>query len=251
MNRKAFFDALRGGAMFPHGFTSGQVAGMDALLDALDAAKVSDPRYAAYIFATAYHETAFTMQPVRETRASTDAAAVKILESAFAKGQLTWVKTPYWRFDADGKTWLGRGFVQLTHKANYQKAKDKTGIDFVGNPSLAMDAEDAAIVIVRGMIEGWFTGKALKDYIGTKTDYINARRIINGVDKAATIAGYAGLFEKAFRIAWAAEPAPTPTPAAPAPALAAAPTLAPAAAAPSTGFAALLAARLKIMGMSR
>lgn len=239
--------------MFPHGFTPGQVAGMDALLDALDAAKVSDRCYAAYIFATAYHETAFTMQPVRETLASTDAKAVAILDAAFAKGQLSWVKTPYWRFDADGKTWLGRGFVQLTHKANYQKAKDKTGIDFVGNPSLAMDAEAAAVVIVRGMIEGWFTGKALKDYIGAKADYINARRIINGVDKAATIAGYAGLFEKALRIAWAAEPAPTTTPAAPAPALAAAPTLvaAPAAAAPSTGFAALLAALLKIMGMSR
>ncbi len=190
--------------MFPHGFTSGQVAGMDALLDALDAAKVSDPRYAAYIFATAYHETAFTMQPVRETLASTDAKAVAILDAAFAKGQLSWVKTPYWRFDADGKTWLGRGFVQLTHKDNYQKAKDKTGIDFIGNPSLAMVAKYAAVVAVRGMLEGWFTGKALKDYIGAKTDYINARRIINGTDKAALIGGYALLFEKAFRLARAA-----------------------------------------------
>lgn len=211
MDKSAFYDALRGGAMFKGGFTDAQIEGIEAILDQLDASKVSDPRYGAYVMATAFHETARTMQPVRETLATTDDKAVAILDRAFAKGQLTWVKTPYWRKDANGKSWLGRGFVQLTHKANYQKAKDKTGIDFVGNPNLAMDAKYAAAIIVRGMLEGWFTGKALKDYIGANTDYKGARRIVNGTDKADTIAGYAAAFERAFRAAWIAAPPAQPT----------------------------------------
>jgi len=215
MNRAAFYDALRGGALFPRGFTDDQVDGTEAILDAMQAASVTDPRYGAYIMATAFHETARTMQPVRETLATTDDKAVAILDRAFANGQLTWVKSPYWRRDASGKSWLGRGFVQLTHKANYQKAKDKTGIDFVSNPNLAMVAKYAAAIIVRGMLEGWFTGKALKDYIGAGTDYRGARRIVNGTDKADTIAGYAVVFERAFRAAGSlaapTQPATQPT----------------------------------------
>jgi hypothetical protein len=43
-----------------------------------------------------------------------------------------------------------------------------------------------------GMAEGWFTGKKLGNYITLdKSDFANARRIINGTDKASLIAGYA------------------------------------------------------------
>jgi len=251
MNRSAFYDKLRGTSMFPKGFTSLQVDGIESILDQLDTCKVSDPRYGAYIMATAFHETAKTMQPVRETLASSDAKSVSILDSAFAKGQLKWVKTPYWRFDADGKTWLGRGFVQLTHKYNYQKAKDKTGIDFVGNPSLAMVAKYAAAIIVRGMLDGWFTGKALKDYIGAKTDYVNARRIVNGTDKASTIAAYAVIFEKAFRGAWTVAPS-APQAAAPAPdVMPVAPTVPPAAPSASVGLFGAFMAILRALGAAK
>jgi hypothetical protein len=47
-----------------------------------------------------------------------------------------------------------------------------------------------------GMRHGTFTGKKLADYINaTGCDYRNARRIINGVDQAALIAGYATALE--------------------------------------------------------
>ena len=51
-----------------------------------------------------------------------------------------------------------------------------------------------------GSKEGWFTGKKLSDYI-TKTDknYVRARRIINGTDKAEKIAKEAVVFEAALR----------------------------------------------------
>ena len=42
-----------------------------------------------------------------------------------------------------------------------------------------------------GMIQGVFTGRELAPYISAKVDDpVNARRIINGTDKAALVAGY-------------------------------------------------------------
>lgn len=133
----------------------------------------------AYILATAYHETAHTMKPVRETLATSDKQAIARLDSAFAKGQLKWVKTPYWR---DG--WFGRGYVQVTHKANY----DKFGI----GKNEALQADTATRVLLDGMMNGMFTGKRLSDYVTlSKSDFVNARRAVNGTDRAKDIAGYA------------------------------------------------------------
>lgn len=50
--------------------------------------------------------------------------------------------------------------------------------------------------MVYGMQKGIFTAKKIGDYVNkVKTDYHNARRVINGTDKAASIAGYAEDFE--------------------------------------------------------
>lgn len=47
-----------------------------------------------------------------------------------------------------------------------------------------------------GMYSGIFTGKKITAYINkAKSDYVNARRVINGVDKAEVIAGHAEIFE--------------------------------------------------------
>ena len=133
---------------------------------------------AAYVLATAYHETAHTMKPVREYG-----------------GETYLKKKAYYPY-------VGMGYVQLTWLANYQKASKKLGVDFVKNPRLLLKAEYAAPILVIGSRDGWFTGKKLSDYIDDNTmllvspprpkiDFINARRIINGTDKAALIAGYA------------------------------------------------------------
>lgn len=66
--------------------------------------------------------------------------------------------------------------------------------------NLALVASTSAIITVGGMLDGDFTGVGLPDYItADKTDYENARRIVNGTDKADTIAGYARKYETALR----------------------------------------------------
>lgn len=58
-----------------------------------------------------------------------------------------------------------------------------------------------------GTIEGWFTGKSLTDYIDDVEEaddedlkeFIEARRTVNGTDKAKLIGGHAIEFEKALK----------------------------------------------------
>lgn len=194
MNRKTLFAYLRR-SPFGGRLTAAQVDGVEAILKAFTATGSQDMRFLAYILATAFHETAATMQPVRETLASSDAKAIAILDRAKASGRLPQVKTAYWRLDRDGKSWLGRGFVQLTHKANYEKAGEMIGVDLVANPARAMEPRIAAAVLVNGMLRGIFTGKKLSDYFtAAKEDATGARRIINGTDKAKLIASHYSAF---------------------------------------------------------
>lgn len=134
----------------------------------------------AYVLATAYWETARTMQPVEE---------------AYYLGS----KAAAYRRKLRYYPWYGRGFVQLTWEANYRKAGQKIGVDLIANPALALDPDHAAEILVLGSKEGWFTGKGLSRYIGEKVDYVNARRIINGTDKAKEIAAIAGEYEATIR----------------------------------------------------
>lgn len=188
MNRAAFYDAIR--PMFG-GLSQSQVRGFEILLAAVDGLPV---RHQAYILATAKHETADTMEPVRETLAKTDAEAVARLERAWKAGKLPWVRTPYWRRDKDGKSWFGRGYVQLTHKANYERAGKRMGVDLVSDPSAALSPMLAARILVQGMSEGWFTGVKLSDCQSCR----DMRKVVNGMDKADLIAGYAVKFEAAL-----------------------------------------------------
>ncbi|OOY15060.1 hypothetical protein [Thioclava sp. DLFJ4-1] len=196
MNKKAFYASLRtrGSGVFGTSLTQGQVDGIETILAAAAGLPIS---HVAYLLATAYHETAHTMRPVRETLAKTDDEAIARLESAWKAGKLSWVSKPYWRRDSDGKTWLGRGYVQLTHKANYKKASDLTGVNLLSNPNRAMQPTVAAKILVDGCESGIFTGKKLKDYL--PDDCVGARRVVNGKDRAVMIAGYAHAFAVALK----------------------------------------------------
>ena len=109
------------------------------------------------------------------------------------------------------------GYVQLTWKANYEKASKRLGVDFVSNPKLLLKPEHAAKILVKGMQEGWFTGKKLADYITlTKSDFRQARRIVNGMDRADDIALYAKQYDALLKAEGygerptASRPAPSP-----------------------------------------
>lgn len=166
---KAFFDHVR---RFFGPLSQPQVDGFMVILNAT----LSLPmKHRAYVLATVFHETAKTMQPIAE----------------YGKGK----GKPYGKpAGPHGKAYYGRGYVQLTWLANYQKAALATGRDLVANPDLAMDPDIASVILVRGMTEGWFTGKKLSDF----TSYTAMRAIVNGTDKASLIAGHAEVFEDAL-----------------------------------------------------
>lgn len=149
------------------------------IIAAADAAGLITPQ-TAYCLATALWETNHTMQPVEE---------------AYYLGS----KAEAYRQKLRYYPWHGRGFAQLTWESNYLKAAKATGADLIGHPDLAMDPDIAGQILVIGSRDGWFTGKKLSDYITrTKTDYVGARRIINGTDKAAQIAAIAEQYESAL-----------------------------------------------------
>lgn len=188
MNLTTFFAYARR-APFGGRLTQAQIDGMTAILKEWDKRGLMDKRWLAYMLATAFHETGNRMQPVRETFATSDAQAISRLDSAFAKGRLKWVSKPYWR---DG--YFGRGLVQITHKANY----DKFGIS--KNDALKLDV--SVRVLFDGMIDGMFTGKKLEQYFNQQTnDAEGARKIVNGTDKKVLIAGYHKNFMDALEAA--------------------------------------------------
>lgn len=200
--RKTFFDAVRL-SLFDGVLKKPQVAGLSAILGR--GGGETDDRWLAYMLATAHHETGRTMQPVRETFAASDAQAIALLDSAFEHGRLPSVSVPYWRRDAEGKTWLGRGLVQLTHRTNYEKMTLLTGIDLISDPGRAMELTVATDILFIGMETGAFTGKRLGQYFSaTKEDWTGARRIINGRDRAERVAGYGRRYLSAIRLAQAA-----------------------------------------------
>ena len=144
----------------------------------------------SYILATIYHETAGTFLPIEE----------------YGKGQ---GKLYGQYFDIDrskysglNHLYYGRGFVQITWLSNYVRAKKEIGVDFVNQPELALDFDNALKITNFGMVDGWFTGKKLDSYINAqKVDFFNARQIINGTDKALQISMYADNFKDSIQYA--------------------------------------------------
>lgn len=138
----------------------------------------------AYLLATAYHETGHTMKPVRE------AYWVKNAE-AWRKRNLRYYP------------WYGRGFVQLTWEDNYKRAGKALGVDLIKNPDLALDAEIAARIIIEGMKNAWFSKYKIEQFINLqKSDFRNARKMINLMDKADEIAAIAKKYDEALKADW-------------------------------------------------
>lgn len=159
-----------------------QVEGIETLLTAADGAPLS---HAAYMLATAWHETAETMQPVREAY---------------------WLSEDWRRTHLRYYPWYGRGYVQLTWQPNYERADRELGLggELLREPDKAMVPAIAAQIMRRGMDEGWFTGVKLSTFlpasgVATREQYMHARTIINGSDKADLIEDYAQAFERALR----------------------------------------------------
>ncbi len=143
--------------------------------------RVKDLRHAAYMLATVMHECDRKWAPIEE----------------YGKGK----GKPYGRPDrVTGKIYYGRGYVQITHDNNYLRLGQALGVDLYHHPEQALQYDVAYRIMSYGMRHGAFTGVMLARYIHDDVcDYVNARRIINGTDRAETIAGYAREFERMLK----------------------------------------------------
>jgi putative chitinase len=214
MDRAVFYDDVRND-LFNGRLSQGQVVGMEAILNFWENPPVQptgefksnwDIRslgWLAYMFATTYHETAFTMQPIDEFGDDDYFRRNYCDRDDLGNGPSHGGKVD------DGPRFHGRGYVQLTGRRNYTEVTPivqefYTGSpDFTKQPAEVKNPEYAAVIMFYGMFNGIFTGRALKNYIGDPSkgqmvDYVNARRVINGVDRARIIAGYAQEFEQAL-----------------------------------------------------
>lgn len=165
-------------------FTQEQIAGLGWLHDRLRMDdRVIGETQIAYVLATVAHETGRKYQPIHEimARPGTKLAAI---QARYA---------PY----------TGRGYVQITWKANYEKLDKLLGLkdQLVKNPDLALDQGIAYEILVLGMSKGLFrSGHGLDRYFHAgATDYLHARNIVNGgLDRAADIARLAEIFQAAL-----------------------------------------------------
>jgi hypothetical protein len=187
INRKYFFDNARQN-LFDGKLSTSQVQGLEAILNEWDKNYSNhDKRWLAYMLATAHHETGQTMQPIEEWGKGRN----------LAYGQR--VKQNRKPYTDTAELFYGRGFVQLTWYENYERAGKELGQNFIQNAAGVMELENATKIMFLGMMEGWFTGRKLSDYFNAKTaDWTNARKIINGLDKADLIRSYALFYSKAL-----------------------------------------------------
>ena len=204
MDRSRFYAALRrrDSGVFGTSLSQPQVDRMEAILTRLDAKRI-ELAQAAYILGTAYHES----DRFRTMEEYASGAAYE--------GRKTLGNTQ----PGDGARFRGRGFVQITGRRNYTDWAKRLGVDLVGNPALAARIDHATTILIDGMMLGTFTGKKLPDYVaGAKKDYVGARRVVNGTDRAAIIANYARAFEAALVEAGYSPTTAPQTPAKPVPA---------------------------------
>lgn len=208
MDRKTFFNTIKA-SRFKGRLTTAQVAGMEAILDGWDEYGYGLDTGLSYILATAYWETGQRMVPVRETFATSTKQAISRLNAAWKKGQLKWVKTPYWLTG-----FFGRGLVQITHERNYKgplrtAILKQFGVDIHVNPDAALRPDVAVFILIEGVSKGVtlksdFTSFALEDFINdVRTDYDSARKTVNPgeTDSYGPIAAIARDFELAIRAA--------------------------------------------------
>jgi predicted chitinase len=191
----AFFSSVRG-SLFSGTMRQGQADGCNAILKAMDGTPIS---WCAYALATAFHETAYTMQPIKEHGGHS-----YFMRMYDITGQRPHVARELGNTqEGDGAKYAGRGYVQLTGRRNYAKAQQKTGASLLQNPDLAMQPDIAARIMREGMIDGWFTGRGFVHFLpsvgaATRAAFREARRIINGTDKRDKIADEALKFQDAL-----------------------------------------------------
>ncbi len=184
INRAFFFDQVRV-SLFGGKLNKSPVTGLTFILDEWEknhAAK--DDRWLAYALGTTHHETDAKIQPIHEYGSA--AYFKKKYEGRADLGN---------NQPGDGVRFHGRGYVQLTGRRNYTLMGKRFNVDLTSTDAAANGALDLALaanIMFYGMEKGVFTGVGYgKFFSSTVEDWVNARKIINGLDKANLVADYA------------------------------------------------------------
>lgn len=207
-------------------YTSQQQIGIDAIKAACGSFHMP-PSWVAYVLATAWHETGQTMQPNRESinysvqglLAQFDTHRISVADAkrlGRRPGEPTLsldrqaaianiIYGGVWGLanlgntqPNDGWHFRGGGYDHCTGRRNYGAVASASGLGdtLMTTPDLILRAPFAAMAIASGMQVGRYTGVRLRDRLpltgrATRAQFIAARAIINGTDRADDIAGYA------------------------------------------------------------
>jgi putative chitinase len=228
-DKSRFFHSVRESRLFNGRLSTEQVEGMEAILDAMAGQPIS---HIAYVLATAYHETGGDITPNVESlnysvqglidtfgRHRISRADAQRLGRKPGEGRLSVERQRQigniiyggkWGLDNLGNTqpndgWLyrGRGMDHCTGRRNYAAVGAALGVPLLTNPDLLLDTKTAARAIVSGMQTGRYTGRSLSQILPAArpaglAEFRRARTIINALDKADLIAGYAIIFQEAL-----------------------------------------------------
>jgi putative chitinase len=201
INRTFFFNQVRA-TLFTGTLKTKQVEGLNFILDVWEASHASkDDRWLAYALGTAFHETAFTMQPIHEFGGSGYFFRMYDPGSPPPNRRLV-AKRLGNTNSGDGVLFHGRGYVQLTGRTNYTNMGKAFGVDLTSSAAAAdrvLQPQLAAKIMFKGMEDGTFTSLGFSRFFsGAKEDWKNARKIINGLDCADAIALYGKKFYAAI-----------------------------------------------------
>lgn len=185
-------------------YKGGSDANKDALVSEMNAAGIKDPKEQAMFMAQMDHESGgfksyeenlnYSAGNLRKTfgkyyktdaEAMADARNPEAIANKVYGGRMGNVDP------GDGYKFRGRGAVQLTGRANYERAGKALGIDLVNNPDLAKDPATAA------RIATWYWKDRNTGAAGRAGDVLTATRKINGGtngldDRKAKYAEYLG-----------------------------------------------------------
>lgn len=180
LNREKFYTSIRQ-SIFGGKIKQTQVDGIEIILNKWENENWKDLRWLAYMLATVYHETSHTMQPVSED----------------GRGKGRKYGEPVGEYN---HIYYGRGYCQLTWDYNYLRFSKLIGVDIYQFPEKACEPDTAVKILFIGMIRGAFTGKSLAEYFNDDkpSDWVGARRIVNGLDRAYMIGNLATKFHYAL-----------------------------------------------------
>lgn len=182
---KSSFDVLRD-KLFGGSLSKVQVESLNYLVQRCKEFALTYPE-TAYVLATAYHETGY----VQNGKMNRDMLPIK------ERGSESYLRSKRYY------PYIGYGYVQLTWEDNFRRVGKLIGVDLLKNPEKALEKDIASEILIKGMVFGWFTGvgfhRKCPVYRYNHLSYVRARKIVNGTDKASSIADYAMVFEKALR----------------------------------------------------